>query len=195
MEMNVLIVTDTNDRSETLTGTLQRLGYADLAAVTTDDDWAGIVRDRNPSVLVFGVDQPHEQLVDDIARVNGDQPLPVAMFTETSDRTVMAAAIRAGVSAYSVKGFNESRIGPVIDLAMARFAEFQKLREELEKTKSTLEDRKTIDRAKGIVMQQRGCGEDEAYRLLQKMAMDRHKKMAEVAREVILVSEVLKAEN
>jgi response regulator NasT len=95
------------------------------------------------------------------------------------------------VSAYVVDGLNPQRVKPIMDVAIARFREFQALREELEETKSTLADRKLIDKAKGIIMKQRGMDEAEAYKSLRKMAMDSNKRISEIAKDVIAIAELL----
>jgi response regulator NasT len=113
------------------------------------------------------------------------------MFAEESDRDTIQAAVRAGVSAYVVDGFSHRRLRAVMDLAIARFREYQALRQELEEAYAKLADRKDIERAKGILMARRGLDEDAAYRLLRKMAMDRNKKIGEVARSLLSAVELL----
>ncbi|MEL7027340.1 MAG: ANTAR domain-containing protein, partial [Pseudomonadota bacterium] len=110
---------------------------------------------------------------------------PVAMFVDRSDDRLTSAAIEAGVSAYVVDGMRADRLKPVMDAAIARFRMFQRMRTELAETKRALEERKVIDRAKGLVMKARGVDEDEAYALLRKAAMDQGKRLAEVAEALV----------
>ena len=111
---------------------------------------------------------------------------------EHSDEALMRDAVAAGVSAYVVDGLAPERVKFVVDVAMARFEATEGLRRELEEAKTTLAERKIIDRAKGILMQTRAMSEDEAYKALRKLAMDRGRKMADVAQTVVSVSDLLK---
>ena len=114
------------------------------------------------------------------------------MFVDRSDEQVMRAAIEAGVSAYVVAGLARERIRPVLTAAIARFHMVARLRSELDATKAALEERKTVDRAKGLLMKAKGIGEEEAYALLRRTAMDQGKKLAEIAAALITALELLK---
>ena len=117
---------------------------------------------------------------------------PVAMFVDRTDGPLTQAAIEAGVSAYVVDGLKKERIKPILDAAVARFQMFARVRSELAATKAALAERKTIDRAKGILMKSRGISEDEAYALMRRAAMDQGRKVAEVAQALITAAELLK---
>jgi two-component system, response regulator / RNA-binding antiterminator len=109
-----------------------------------------------------------------------------------SDSSLTRAAIEAGVSAYVVDGLRPDRIRPILDAAIARFHMFQRMRTELATTKAALEERKVIDRAKGLVMRAKGIGEDQAYALIRKAAMDQGKRIADVAQALVTAAELLK---
>ncbi len=145
-----------------------------------------------PDVILIGADVPKQNMLTDVATISQKQSVPIVMFTRDNRSESIHAATQAGVSAYVVNGLSPERIQPIIEAAIARFREFQALAQELEKTKTSLAERKVIERAKGVVMEQRGCTEAEAYRLLQKMAMDQKKRLAEVAQDVLSITEVLK---
>ncbi len=113
------------------------------------------------------------------------------MFTHDDDNEKMRTAMRAGVSSYVVNGINNERIKPIIEVAIARFQEFQTLRAELAEANSALAERKLIERAKGLVMKQRQCSEEEAYQALRKLAMTRNLRMADMAKTVISAAELL----
>ena len=108
------------------------------------------------------------------------------------DSASIQASVDAGVSAYIVDGLKKERIKPILDLCISRFNAFSKLQDELERTKSALEDRKVIDRAKGILMKLKGLTEDEAYVLLRSTAMREKKKISEIAQSILTASELLK---
>jgi response regulator NasT len=114
------------------------------------------------------------------------------MFVDQSDSASIQASVEAGVSAYIVDGLKKERIKPILDLCVSRFNAFAKLQEELERTKSQLEDRKIIEKAKGILMKVKGLNEDEAYVLLRSTAMREKKKIGEIAQSIITASEMLK---
>jgi response regulator NasT len=114
------------------------------------------------------------------------------MFVDQSDSASIQASVDAGVSAYIVDGLKKERIKSILDLCISRFNAFSKLQTELEKTRSALEDRKVIDRAKGILMKAKQISEEDAYALLRRTAMNENRKIAEVAQSVITASELLK---
>ena len=117
---------------------------------------------------------------------------PVAMFVDQSDTASIQASVDAGVSAYIVGGLKKERVKSILDLCISRFNAFSKLQSELERAKTDLEDRKTLDRAKGILMKSKGLTEDEAYRLMRSAAMREKKKIADIAAAIITAAELLK---
>jgi response regulator NasT len=117
---------------------------------------------------------------------------PIAMFVDQSDSDSIRASVDAGVSAYIVDGLKKERLKPILDLCISRFNAFARLQDELDRTKSALEDRKAIDRAKGILMKLKGLTEDEAYVLLRSTAMREKKKIGDIAQSIITAAEMLK---
>ena len=146
-----------------------------------------------PELLVINLDTPDKTILDTLQIINRDYPCPIVIFTNDDDSSVIQLAIRAGVSAYVVDGLLSNRIKPVIDVALARFNEMQSLRSERDKAKSSLQERKLIDKAKGLIMAQRQVTEDVAYASLRKAAMQANKKLIDVAREIISVMELMKS--
>jgi response regulator NasT len=114
------------------------------------------------------------------------------MFVDQSDRPTIEAAVDAGVSAYIVGGLKKERVKSILDLCISRFNAFSRLQDELDRTKSALEERKVIDRAKGIIMRAKSLTEEQAYALLRTTAMNEKRKIADVAQSVITASELLK---
>jgi response regulator NasT len=113
------------------------------------------------------------------------------MFVDRSDDGLTQAAVEAGVSAYVVDGMQAHRIRPVLDAAISRFSVFKRMRTELETTKRALEERKVIDRAKGILMKSKGLSEEEAYAMLRKTAMDRGRRVSDVAEALVTAAGLL----
>ena len=149
-----------------------------LPAITAD---AAVLVSRQVDDVVLGA----------MRRINATQPLPVVLYTEDPLPQSIRAALSAGVSAYVASCTDIHRLASVLEVAVARFAETQRLKNELYKAKTSLAERKTVDKAKGLIMQQRKVSEDEAYRLLRKLAMRRNRRIGEVAGEVIAAADVL----
>lgn len=143
------------------------------------------VREHGPEVVVIDALRSEGQVLD-AARLLGDEhPLPVVLFVDESDAESARDAMRAGVSAYVVRGANPERLRDVIDVGIARFQEHASLREELAKTRHSLEERKWVDRAKGMLMDQHGLKEAEAYAAMRKQAMNGGQRLIDVARGLI----------
>jgi len=119
---------------------------------------------------------------------------PVAMFVDRSDSDMIKAAVDAGVGAYVVDGLKKERVKSVVDMAVSRFKAFNDLRDELDTLKETLEARKVIERAKGLLMEQRRMTEDQAYTLIKKTSMNLRKPMADVAQAIILAGGFFKGD-
>ncbi|KAF0676855.1 Two component response regulator [Profundibacterium mesophilum KAUST100406-0324] len=144
-----------------------------------------------PDLVLVDVADPSRDIIEELTLASGPLERPVALFVDRSDAGLSTAAIEAGLSAYVVDGLTASRVRPVLDAAIARFHLMQRMRAELDETKRALEDRKVIDRAKGLLMRVRGITEDEAYALLRKTAMDQNKRLADVAGALVTAAKLL----
>jgi len=189
--LQVMVVADSETQLQRLSDSVADSRYALAQRALSSSDWSRIVKELEPDVLLIDAPSYNRGMVGQLGRINEERACPVALFTDDSDRGLMAESLKAGVTAYVVKGMDTSRVPAVLDLAVARFKELQVLRGELAEARSDLATRKLVERAKGIIMEQRECNEDEAYRTLQKTAMDNKKRLVEVAREVILIAELL----
>src|SRR5450432_3282606 len=146
----------------------------------------------DPDVILIDLENPSRDVLEQMFQVSRAVRRPIAMFVDQSDAASIQASVDAGVSAYIVDGLKKERIKPILDLCISRFNAFSKLQGELDRAKSALEDRKVIDRAKGILMKIKGLTEDEAYVLLRSTAMREKKKIGEIAQSVLTASELLK---
>jgi len=191
-KLRVSIVDDDNGRSIILNAALLNAGYEVVSILRSEDNLLKHIECEQPDMIIVDLEMPGRDSLESMRIVNRYNPKPIVMFTNNADHEMISEAINAGVSAYVVDGFNEDRIKPIMDVAIARFKEMQALRNELEKTKNTLEDRKLIEKAKLIVMDQRKCNEDEAYKVLRSLAMDKNKRIAEVAEQLISMTSILK---
>jgi response regulator NasT len=144
-----------------------------------------------PDVVLMDLGSPSRDTLEEMLTVSRALARPIAMFVDQSDEAMIGAAIDAGVSAYVVDGLRKERVKPVLELAVRRFNAFAKIQSELEEARSALSDRKIIDRAKSILMNQRSLSEQDAYALLRTAAMNQGKKIVEVAQALITASDLL----
>jgi two-component system, response regulator / RNA-binding antiterminator len=147
-----------------------------------------------PDLIVIACDSPDRDTLESLREATTDNPRPVVMFVDRSSPALAEAAVQAGVAAYVVDGLHPSRVRSVLEVAMSRFQLMQKLRAELAKAHADLADRKQVERAKGLLMKERGLDEDAAYRLLRKLAMDSGRSVGAVAVDLIAYAGILKGD-
>ena len=145
-----------------------------------------------PDVIVIACDSPDRDTLESLREVTDANPRPVVMFVDRSAPGLAEAAVEAGVAAYVVDGLSPGRVRPVLDVAMHRFQLMQKLRADLDKAKADLASRKVVEKAKGLLMRERGMDEETAYRLLRKLAMDSGRPLGALAADLVTFAEVLK---
>lgn len=191
MQLKALLVNGDLERGGLLGQSLQTLGHEVVADIAVDSNLLAAVGAHNPDVLMIQCDRPGDALLSQLRELMLDSPMPVVLFTSEDNHEVIRRAVRAGVSAYVVDGLSERRVGSILEVAIARFSETEKLRRELADTRANLVERKAVERAKGILMKQRGFDEPQAYHALRKMAMDRNLRIGEVAENVIAVADLL----
>lgn len=189
--LRVMLVDESSERAEMLRVALGRMGCQVVAQISNTDDLLQQVGRTELDLIIIDTDSPDRDTLEHVCLISQDQPKPIVMFSHDDDSNKIRQAIRAGVSAYVVDGLKSERIKPIVDAAIARFEEFQALRREVDKAESKLAERKDIERAKGVLMTQRGWSEDEAYQALRKTAMDRGVRLVDVARQLINVAELL----
>lgn len=146
----------------------------------------------DPDIVLIDLESPSRDMLEALALASSPLDRPVAMFVDRTDESLTRTAIEAGVSAYVVDGLRPDRIKPVLDAAITRFSMFSRMRKELDATRAALEERKLVDRAKGILMSARGLSEDEAYAALRKSAMDQGRKLVDVARALVTAADLLR---
>lgn len=189
--LSIVVVEPDPDRARLIAEALAQAGETDVHIIGSETSLARVIAARNPDIVLVDVASPSRDVLEELTLASAPMDRPVAMFVDRSDDTLTRAAIEAGVSAYVVDGLRADRIRPIIDAAIARFQMFQQMRKELEATKRALEDRKIIDRAKGLIMKARGLEEEEAYALLRRTAMDQGKRVAEVAEALVSTAGLL----
>lgn len=189
--MRILVVDEDSERSAVLREGLERAGHEVIGGPQPASNLTRLVQDLQPEVIIIDTHSPDRDTLEHIVVISQDAPRPIVMFSADNDTEKIREAVRAGVSAYVVDGLAAERVQPIIDVAIARFEELQALRAELEIAQTRLVERKTIERAKGILMKKKGLPEEQAYRLLRKMAMDENLKLVEVADQLVRAARLL----
>jgi len=178
-------------RSRALHAGLAEAGYELLASLPADFHLPEAVARLQPDMIIVDAESDARDALEHIVIATRDERRPIVMFTEDDKASSMEAAMAAGVSAYVVAGLQPERIKPVLDVAMVRFRREQQLLDELEDTRHKLAERKVIDRAKGILMNKHGMGEEQAYQKLRTMAMNKNLKLADLAQRILDVEDLL----
>ncbi len=191
MSLGVMLVDRDPERSGLLEQALAEAGHRVIARIGDDADLAVEVARHQPDVIVIDMEAPGRDTLEQMREINREQPKPIILFSDERDPEVIRQAVRAGVSAYVVDGLSHDRVMPIVEVAVARFREFQQLRQELEATKTQLQDRKIIEKAKGLLMKKNNMNEDAAYQFLRKTAMSRNLKLTEVAKVLISLDEAM----
>ena len=189
--ISIIVVEADKDRATQIVDSLRAAGDCHIRIISEPTSLARQIQDMQPDVVLIDIENPSRDTLEELALASGPMERPVAMFVDRSEAGLSTAAIEAGVSAYVVDGLRPDRLKPILDAAIARFRMFQRMRKELSETKRALEERKVIDRAKGMIMKARGVGEDEAYAILRKAAMDQGKRLADVAQALVTAAGLL----
>jgi two-component system, response regulator / RNA-binding antiterminator len=188
----IAIVDESPIRAAILEEGLREAGFTDVVRIEEMQSLLSRIYALDPDVIVIDLENPSRDILEQMFQVSRAVRRPVAMFVDQSDAASIQASVDAGVSAYIVDGLKKERLKPILDLCISRFNAFSKLQDELDRAKSALEDRKIIERAKGILMKLKGLTEDEAYVLLRSTAMREKKKIGEIAQSILTASELLK---
>jgi two-component system, response regulator / RNA-binding antiterminator len=191
-DLRVLIVDQNLMRASILEEGLREAGYRDVIVVRDMQNLLRRIADEAPDVILIDLENPNRDVLEQMFQVSRIVQRPVAMFVDRSDASMIEAAIDAGVGTYVVDGLRKERVKAIVDTTISRFNAFNRLRDELASTRQQLEDRKLIDRARGILMKERSCSEEEAYNLMRKAAMSENMRIAEVAQSIITAARLLK---
>ena len=188
----IVIVDESPIRAAILQEGLREAGFTQVVHISEMQSLLARIYAVDPDIILIDLENPSRDVLEAMFQVSRAVRRPIAMFVDQSDSASIQASVEAGVSADIVDGLKKERIKPILDLCVSRFNAFAKLQEELERTKSQLEDRKVIEKAKGILMRVKGLNEDEAYVLMRSTAMREKKKIGEIAQSIITASEMLK---
>lgn len=190
-KLTIVVVEEDRDRAVGIVDALLESGDHDIHVIGTHSGLARKIAAHAPDVVLIDIDNPTRDMLEELTLASGPLERPVAMFVSGAAGGLSQAAIDAGLSAYVVDGLKPERLKPVMDTAIARFRMVRQMRSELAETRRALEERKVIDRAKGLLMKAKGIDEDAAYALLRKTAMDQGRRVAEVAEALVTASGLL----
>lgn len=189
--LGILIIDENRIRASVIEAGLRQAGYDDLTMVHDVTGIAKKIEDIDPDVIVINLENPNRDMLENMFQLSRAVKRPIAMFVDRSDKASIEAAVEAGVSAYVVDGLKQERVKPILDMAISRFNAFSRMTRELEEARTELENRKLVDRAKGILMATRGLSEADAYALLRKTAMNQNRKISEIAQSLITAAGLL----
>jgi len=190
--LKIVIVDENPTRAAVLEDALHEAGHRHVARLDEPSQLIARICALEPDVVLIDLEKPNSEKLEQMFEVSRALKRPLAIFVEESDKAAIDAAIEAGVSAFVVGALHKDRVKTSVDLCISRFNSLARLRDELERARTALEDRKVIDRAKGILMQAKNLPEDAAYGLLRKTAMNEKKKIAKVAQSVVTAAGLLK---
>jgi len=187
----VMLVDDTPTRSAILEQALLDQGLIVVCRLESAQGLIKNVEIHQPDIILMDLESPDRDTLESMTVLNEHNPKPVIMFSDEDDNQIISKAVQAGVSAYIIDGLDPHKVKPIMDVAIARFREYQALKKELKQTRNQLADRKVIDKAKGVLMKTKNLDEEEAYHAMRKMAMDQSKSIAEISQNILSVMELL----
>jgi response regulator NasT len=188
--MRVLVVDESRGRGRVLRTALEEAGYEVVVSRGAPLALLKEVARVQPDVIVIDTESPTRDVLEHLVVMGREQPRPIVMFSADAGQDTIREAVRAGVAAYVVDGLDPGRVKSIVEVACARFEAYQSLRDELAETQHKLSERKLVERAKGILMRDKGVGEDDAFRMMRKLAMDRNRRLADVAQQIIDIAEL-----
>lgn len=191
-KLTVIAIAGETSKLTRLVQTLEQQNYLVLAALENTTSLCEQAQRHKVDVIIIEKSDPGQQELNAITRLGDEAPTPVVMFSMLEDAEYIADAIQAGVDAYIVDSMSELRLNSAIQIAKARFKGTQALLSEVNRMKDQLQERRVIERAKGLIMKSQGCDEPAAYQALRKLAMDRSQRIFDVAKNVISIMDLMK---
>ncbi|TDT88834.1 MULTISPECIES: ANTAR domain-containing response regulator [Azorhizobium] len=192
LQLRIVIVDESPVRAAILSEGLHEAGYVNVLRLEGRTNILERIYAIDPDVILIDLEDPSRDVIEQMLHVSREVKRPVAMFVDQSDGETIQQAIEAGVASYVVDGLRKERVRPIVETTISRFRAFARLKAELEEAKSQLEERKTVDRAKGLLMKMKGISEEDAYSLLRRTAMNEKKRIADIAQSIITAAELLR---
>jgi two-component system, response regulator / RNA-binding antiterminator len=190
-DVRVLVIAESSERADIVRQGLVLAGHETTDVAAPDAPLPAAVAQSQPDAIVLETRSPKLDLLDRIVDAMGEKPLPLVIFANDPSEQTISQAVRAGAAAYVVDGLDPARVPVILQVALARFEFLTDLRSELTIAQQKLAERKFVERAKGLLMKARGLSEDEAYHTLRRMAMERNRRMGDVAKSVLEMADLL----
>ncbi len=190
-DLTILVIDENAIRASIIEEGLAEAGHCKVTVIHEVQGVARLIETLQPDVIIIDIESPNRDMMEHMFQLTRSVSRPIAMFVDSSDTASIEAAVDAGVSAYIVDGLKKERVKPILDMAVSRFNAFSRLQRELAEARNALEERKVIERAKGILMKMRGLSEEEAFALLRQSAMNEKKKIADIAQSVVTAAGLL----
>jgi len=190
--LTILVIDENRPRASIIDAGLREAGHRDVTIVHDMTGIAVRIAELQPDVIVIDLENPNRDMLENMFQLSRAVKRPIAMFVDRSDMATIEAAVDAGVSAYIVDGLKKERVKPILDMAIVRFNAFSRMARELEEARTALQNRKLVERAKGILMTSRGLSEADAYALLRKTAMNQNRKISEIAQSLVTAADLLR---
>jgi response regulator NasT len=191
-QASILIIDENHVRAAIIQEGLREAGHANVRWLNETANLLKHIVDIDPDIIVIDLESPNRDVLEQMFQVSRLVRRPIAMFVDQSDSASIRDAMLAGVSAYVVDGLKKERVKHILDMCVQRFQVFSRLEEELHEAKTALADRKVIERAKGILMTAKSLSEQDAYAMMRKAAMDQKRRLAEIARAIVMAEGMLK---
>lgn len=189
-DLSILVIDGDPDRAAVVERGLVEAGWLRVSVIGPSMNLLQRVQALAPDVIIIDLENPDRDTLEQMFQVSRAVQRPIAMFVDQSDSAMIRGAVEAGVSAYVVDGLRQERIKPIVEMAISRFNAFDRLRKERDEAQARLADRKLIERAKGLLMKNRGLGEEEAYTLMRRTAMKQNRRLSDIAQSVITAFEM-----
>lgn len=189
--LRILVADDERDMREYFQKLLPRLGHQVVGAAQNGKELLDLYRGLHPDLVITDIKMPDMDGIDAAIEVYKERPIPVILVSAYHDAELIARAEADHILGYLVKPIKQADLEPVIALAMRRFEQFQALRQEAADLRQALEDRKTIEKAKGVLMRRGGLDEQDAFRRLQKMAAEQSRKLIDIAQMVLVTEDMI----
>jgi two-component system, response regulator PdtaR len=189
--LRILIADDESIRLLSLRKQLAALGHVVVAEASTGDEIVALAASTLPDLAILDIKMPVMDGIEAAERITQARPIPIILLTAYDEAQLVERAVEANISAYLMKPVAEEDLLPAITLALTRFRQFQALRQEVADLREAIEARKTIERAKGILMRRLNLTEEDAFRRLQKQSQDSNRKLAQVAEAIVVADQML----
>jgi two-component system, response regulator / RNA-binding antiterminator len=182
-QLSILVIDENRIRASIIEAGLRDAGHEHVTIIRDVTGIATRIAEIEPDVIFIDLENPNRDMLENMFQLSRAVKRPIAMFVDRSDTASIEAAVEAGVSAYIVDGLRKERVKPILQMAISRFNAFS--------PRTELENRKLVDRAKGILMKSRGLSEADAYALLRKTAMNQNRKISDIAQSLVTAAGLL----